>query len=69
MVDALGDKGFETKFSVTGDETLNDGACRMSWDNGGAMRDPENLAEQIKALMQTLQVRRQTVMMIVKVLC
>lgn len=52
MVGALGDKGFETKFSVLPDETLSDGACRMSWNNGGALRDPENLAEQIKALMQ-----------------
>ena len=52
MIGELSNKGFEAKITVEGDESLSDGACRMSWSDGGANRDPEALAEQIKALMQ-----------------
>lgn len=52
VIGKLEDKGFQAKISVHGDEKLSDGACRMSWNDGGAARDPQALAEQIKALMQ-----------------
>lgn len=52
LVGELNSNGMQTKFDVQGDETLSNGACRMSWNDGGAMRNPENLAEQIKALMK-----------------
>ncbi len=48
----LTNKGFKVKFSVQGDENLDEGACSMRWHNGGANLNPEILAEEIKSLMQ-----------------
>jgi flagellar assembly protein FliH len=40
------------EFTVKGDETLAEGAFRLSWSDGGAVRDSEALAEEIKASLQ-----------------
>lgn len=38
--------------TITGNETLTPGACRLSWNDGGAVRDPQTLAEQISHILE-----------------
>lgn len=52
LLTELTTKGLKGEFSVQGDETLDEGTCRMEWDDGGATRDPDALAEEIQSLMQ-----------------
>ncbi|MCB1531649.1 MAG: hypothetical protein KDJ35_02155 [Alphaproteobacteria bacterium] len=52
MIAELKNKGFQAVITVEADENLPHGGCKMSWHDGGALHDPEALAEQIKALMQ-----------------
>jgi flagellar assembly protein FliH len=44
----------DLNFSVQGDETLKPGACRLSWADGGAVRNPETLAAEIEGALKEL---------------
>ncbi len=41
-------------FYVQGDEALPEGACRLVWADGGAVRDAEKLAVEIEAALKDL---------------
>lgn len=51
-LNGLKDSGLDLKFSVKGDETLALGACRLAWSDGGALRDPQRLADEIRASVE-----------------
>ncbi len=51
-MNGLKDSGLDLKFSVKGDETLAPGACRLAWSDGGALRDPQRLADEIRASIE-----------------
>lgn len=44
-------KDVDGKYAVVGDETLSSGSCRMTWHNGGALRDQGAL---ITSILQEL---------------
>lgn len=61
MVDGIKDhlsslksKGFDLTLSVLGDDLLAAGACRLSWSDGGAVRNPEDIARQMEAALREL---------------
>lgn len=47
-------KGLDTTLSVQADELLPPGACRLSWSDGGAVRNPEETARLIEAALRDL---------------
>ena len=51
-LNGLKDSGLDLKFSVKSDETLAPGACRLAWNDGGALRDPQRLADEIRASIE-----------------
>jgi flagellar assembly protein FliH len=46
--------GLDLNFLVQGDETLAPGASRLSWTDGGAVRNPDSLANDIEAALKDL---------------
>ncbi len=52
LLSELSSRGVDVIFQVSADEALSNGACRMSWKDGGAITDPENLAHEIRATIE-----------------
>jgi flagellar assembly protein FliH len=50
----LKNAGLDLHFTVQGDETLTPGASRLSWSDGGAVHNPETLANEIEAVLKDL---------------
>lgn len=48
----LAEKNDNFAFQVSGDEGLSDGAARLSWDDGGALRDTASITQQIEDALQ-----------------
>jgi flagellar assembly protein FliH len=44
--------------TVTGNQTLGPGDCRMNWENGGAIRESSAVAEDIERHMQVILAER-----------
>lgn len=44
--------------TVTGNQALGPGDCRMNWENGGALRDSQGVAEDIERHMQVILAER-----------
>ena len=42
------------KFTVKGDPSLSSGACKLAWEDGGAVRNPEAMADEIKSMMEQM---------------
>jgi flagellar assembly protein FliH len=42
----------DLRFSVKGEERLGPGACALSWDHGGAVRDTEAMAVEIQRILK-----------------
>jgi flagellar biosynthesis/type III secretory pathway protein FliH len=51
-LNGMKDSGLDIKFAVRGDETLAPGACRLAWNDGGALRDPQRLADEIRTSLE-----------------
>ena len=50
----LKNKGLDTQISIQPDDLMTPGACRLSWSDGGAVRNPEETARQIEAALRDL---------------
>jgi flagellar assembly protein FliH len=50
----LKSKGLDTQITVQGDELMAVGACRLSWSDGGAVRNPEETARHIENALRDL---------------
>jgi hypothetical protein len=48
----IAEKNPKTRFEVTEDDSLALHACKLRWADGGAVRDPDALAEEIHKLIQ-----------------
>lgn len=46
--------GRDYGFSVEGEESLSPGACKISWADGGALRDLQAVSGEIQSLMQQI---------------
>ncbi len=54
----LKESGFELKFTVKGDETLPPGTCRLAWNDGGAIRNPQMLADEIRTSIEQVLAKK-----------
>ena len=54
----LKESGYELKFAVKGDASLAPGACRLAWNEGGALRDPQMLADEIRSSIQQVLAKK-----------
>lgn len=45
-------QGGKTAFTVSADESLEEGQCRLSWSHGGALHNAPAMAEQIRAILE-----------------
>lgn len=59
-VGKLSEKNTAFKLTVIEDESLNSGACKLSWADGGAVRNSEAMAEQIHALIKQALAGKET---------
>lgn len=50
----LAEKNEAFAFQVSGDDTLANGCVRLSWNDGGALRDTHGMAQQIEDALQEL---------------
>jgi flagellar assembly protein FliH len=57
-LNSLKESGFEIKFTVKGDETLAPGACRLAWSEGGALRNPQMLADEIRTSIEQVLAKK-----------
>lgn len=55
---SMKEAGFEIKFTVKGDETLAPGACRLAWSEGGALRNPQMLADEIRTSIEQVLAKK-----------
>jgi flagellar assembly protein FliH len=51
-IETLKRKGFDLNVAVIADETIAPNGCRMSWADGGAVKDTQSLADEIMAVLQ-----------------
>jgi flagellar assembly protein FliH len=54
----LKESGFDLKFTVKGDETVGLDGCRLAWSEGGAIRDPQRLADEIRSSVQQVLAKK-----------
>jgi flagellar assembly protein FliH len=57
-LNTLKDSGLDLKFTVKSDDTLAPGACRLAWSDGGALRDPQRLADEIRLSVQQVLAKK-----------
>lgn len=57
-LNSLKESGFEIKFTVKGDETLAPGACRLAWSEGGALRNPQMVADEIRSSIEQVLAKK-----------
>ncbi len=57
-LNAMKESGLDLKFAVKADETLAQGACRLAWTEGGALRNPQMLADEIKASIEQVLAKK-----------
>lgn len=58
QLNSLRDAGYELKFSVKGDDSLSPGACRLAWSDGGAILNPEMIADEIRTSIQQVLAKK-----------
>ncbi|MGB4107106.1 MAG: FliH/SctL family protein [Alphaproteobacteria bacterium] len=57
-LNSLKESGLDLKFAVKGDETLAPGACRLAWSEGGALRNPQMLADEIRTSIEQVLAKK-----------
>jgi flagellar assembly protein FliH len=55
---ALRTAGHDLRVTVKGDETLTAGACRVAWSEGGALRNPQMLADEIRSSIEQVLAKK-----------
>lgn len=53
-LNALKAAGHDLKFSVKSDDSLPFASCRLAWSDGGAIRNPEAMAEEIRIHLEQI---------------
>ena len=48
----LQSKNADIRFDVQSDETLADGACKLAWEDGGALHDTQAMAEEVLSILK-----------------
>ncbi len=57
-LNSLKNSGFDLKFTVKGDESLAPGSCRLAWNSGGAILNPQAVADEIRASIQQVLAKK-----------
>jgi flagellar assembly protein FliH len=52
FIEKLGQNAPELRLSVAAEDTLDPMASRISWENGGCLRDTQTMAQEIRSLLQ-----------------
>jgi len=52
------DKDTAPKYKILADSNLEKGACKLSWKDGGMIRDPQKIANDIKTVIEGLLVEQ-----------
>lgn len=52
------DKDSAPRYKITADNTLEIGACNISWKDGGMVREPQKIAAEVKKALESLLVNQ-----------